>query len=110
MKFSKEATDFAIDVHVPYHITQARLVDPDRLALSVFMWVFGEQEEKTFSYDIINDGWTLLVRYAPLAMFTDQNKLFSERRLQGEHRLWQGEFLNSMSEFAEQNNLESKFT
>ena len=106
MKFSKEATDFAIDVQVPYHITQARLVDPDRLALSVFMWVFGEQEEKTFSYDIINNGWTLRVRYAAPDIFFDKHKLFPAMDLKGEHMLWQGGFLNGMSEFAEENNLE----
>ena len=109
MKFSKAATDFAINVHVPYHITQATLVDPNCLALSLFMWVFGEQEKRTFSYDIIDDGWTLRVRYAVPDMFTDKNKLFPERRLKEDHRLWQGEFLNCMSQFAEENNLESDF-
>ena len=55
MKFSKAATDFAINVHVPYHITQATLVNPDRLALSIFMWVFDEQEEPTISSTMDDD-------------------------------------------------------
>ena len=109
MKFSKAATDFAINVHVPYHITQATLVDPNRLALSIFIWVIGDQEEKTFSYEIIDDGWTLIIRYGVPDMFTNKDKLFPEKRLRGEHRVWQGHFLNSMSEFAEENNLENGF-
>ena len=106
MKISRNKP-FSVNVQVPYHITQATLVDPDRVALSVFMWVFGEQEVKTFSYDIIDDGWTLRVRYAPPDIFFNKRKLFPERRLQKEHRLWQGSFLNCMAEFTEENNLES---